>query len=57
MTTARILQSFSRITGKQHTSPSDSNKIQQLLELVGKCWNDDLLSTKLQGTPIVIRLF
>jgi hypothetical protein len=30
------LQSFSLITGKQHTCPSDSNKIQQLLEFVGK---------------------
>jgi hypothetical protein len=57
MTTAGILQSFSLITGKQHTCPSDSKKIQQLLEFVGKCWKNDLLSTKLQRTPTVIRLF
>ena len=56
MTTAGILQSFSLITGKQHTSPIDSNKIQLLLEFVGKYWKNDLLSTKLQRTPIVIRL-
>ena len=56
MTTAGILQSFSHTTGKQHTSPIDSNKIQQdwnLLEYVGKMTS---LSTKLQRTPIIIRL-
>jgi hypothetical protein len=57
MTTAWILQSSSLITGKLHICPSDSNKIQQLLDLVGKSWKNDLLSTKLQRTPIVVRLF
>jgi len=57
MTTAWILQSFSLITGKQHTCPSDSNKIQQLLDFVGKCWKNDLMPSKLQRTPIVVRLF
>ena len=54
MTTAGIWQSFYLITGKQHTSPGDSNKIQQywnLLENVGKLTS---LSTKLQRTPIVL---
>jgi len=54
MTTAGILQSFSLITGKQHTSPIDSNKIQQYWNLLDNVEKMTALSTKLQRTPIVL---
>jgi hypothetical protein len=54
--TAVIFQSFFHTTRKQYTSPGDFDKIQQSLEFAEKCCNDDLLSIKLQRTPIVIRL-
>jgi hypothetical protein len=50
-----VCKEFSLITGKQLISPGNSNKIQNFPEIVGKSWNNPILSAKLQRTPIVNR--